>query len=408
MATAAYHWYTVPDGNGGRKRVRTKVYYAFYKDHRGVRVHTPGFKEKALTQKLADKLEREAQEVRAGVRPPPPPKGRKRRHDAGNAPGGDLTGLVAEFLLHLAAAKGVSLEYRQHLAVRLGRAFDGLTRVDQITGDHVEGFLGRLREAGRSAQTRKHYLVHAKQFTRWLVRKKKLLAACPLADIPIPKVRAADRKHVRRAEGPEFLSKLVASVRAVGKVRKQLAAEARVWLYAAAAVTGLRAKELSELATVDVHLGDMPCVVLPGRFTKNGEDAACPLDPDTAAGLAAHMKTVPPGGPLWPGYWAAKRQAGKMLAADVLAAGLPYRDDRGRVFDFHALRMTFVTAMWGTNAPLAVVQAAARHSDPRLTANTYTDHRLMQGARYVNLMGLGRAFASAGPEAPPAPGATGG
>lgn len=327
MATANWHYYTVPDGNGGRKRVRTKVYYAFYKDHRGVRVKTPGFKDKALTQRLADKLEREAEEIRAGVRPPPGPKDRRRRHDTGPVPAGDLTQLVAEFLLHLAETRGASAEYRQHVAARLGRLFDGLTRPDQITESHVESFLGQLRQEGKSAQTRKHYVVHAKQFTRWLVRKKRLLVACPLADLPIPKVRAADRRHVRRAEGPEFLAKLVAGVRAAGRERKGLTAEARVWLYATAAVTGLRASELAELTASDVCLdGDLPHVTLPGRFTKNGEDAVCALDPDTAAGLRTHIAGLTPGGKLWPGHWAAQRQAGKMLAADLRDAGLAYRD----------------------------------------------------------------------------------
>src|SRR5262249_7576128 len=53
-------------------------------------------------------------------------------------------------------------------------------------------------------------------------------------------------------------------------------------------------------------------------------------------------------------------------------AGLTYRDDEGRVADFHALRHSYITLLsrCGVNPKLA--QELARHSDIRLTMNVYT------------------------------------
>src|SRR5262249_46317422 len=59
------------------------------------------------------------------------------------------------------------------------------------------------------------------------------------------------------------------------------------------------------------------------------------------------------------------------------AAGIPKRDERGRTLDVHALRTTFGTLLSRGGVPLRTVQAAMRHSDPSLTANVYTDPKLL-------------------------------
>lgn len=63
----------------------------------------------------------------------------------------------------------------------------------------------------------------------------------------------------------------------------------------------------------------------------------------------------------------------KAFDRDLRAAGIPKRDDRGRTVDLHALRHTFCTWLNRGGLPLRTAQAAMRHSDPKLTMNTYTD-----------------------------------
>jgi integrase len=71
-----------------------------------------------------------------------------------------------------------------------------------------------------------------------------------------------------------------------------------------------------------------------------------------------------------------------VLNRDLKAAGIPKCDDRGRTLDVHALRHTFGTHLSKAGVPLRTAQAAMRHSSPTLTANIYTDPRLLdvQGA----------------------------
>src|SRR4029450_12170151 len=51
--------------------------------------------------------------------------------------------------------------------------------------------------------------------------------------------------------------------------------------------------------------------------------------------------------------------------------------ERGRTLDVHALRTTFGTLLSKGGVPLRTAQAAMRHSDPSLTANVYTDPKLL-------------------------------
>jgi len=67
----------------------------------------------------------------------------------------------------------------------------------------------------------------------------------------------------------------------------------------------------------------------------------------------------------------------KILDRDLNAAGIPKRDDRGRTLDVHALRTTFGTHLSKAGVSLRTAQAAMRHSTPTLTANIYTDPRLL-------------------------------
>jgi integrase len=54
-------------------------------------------------------------------------------------------------------------------------------------------------------------------------------------------------------------------------------------------------------------------------------------------------------------------------------AGIERMDASGRKLDFHALRYTFATMLARHNVSQRLAQELMRHSDPRLTANIYTD-----------------------------------
>ena len=62
----------------------------------------------------------------------------------------------------------------------------------------------------------------------------------------------------------------------------------------------------------------------------------------------------------------------RTLWADLKQAGIPYRDEDGRVADFHALRHTFITNLARGGVHPKIAQALARHSTTTLTMDRYT------------------------------------
>jgi hypothetical protein len=67
----------------------------------------------------------------------------------------------------------------------------------------------------------------------------------------------------------------------------------------------------------------------------------------------------------------------RIFDRDLKLAGIAKRDERGRTLDVHALRTTFGTLLSRAGVPLRTAQSAMRHSDPKLTANVYTDPKLL-------------------------------
>ena len=52
---------------------------------------------------------------------------------------------------------------------------------------------------------------------------------------------------------------------------------------------------------------------------------------------------------------------------------IPYKDTRGKVCDFHSLRVTFITRLARAGVTPVVAKTLARHSTITLTMDVYTD-----------------------------------
>ncbi|MCO6436730.1 MAG: tyrosine-type recombinase/integrase [Phycisphaerae bacterium] len=76
----------------------------------------------------------------------------------------------------------------------------------------------------------------------------------------------------------------------------------------------------------------------------------------------------------------------RIFDRDLAVAGIPKRDERNRFVDIHALRVTFGTHLCAAGVPLRTAQAAMRHSKPELTANIYTDPKLLDVAGAINAL----------------------
>lgn len=141
-------------------------------------------------------------------------------------------------------------------------------------------------------------------------------------------------------------------------------------LYLSAAYTGLRLKELTRLLWVNAHINeDRPYLKVPAKLTKNGKAATIPLHKCLVNEFRQAAIDVAIDDFIFPQYTHPDRRLNRHLKK----AGIPKFDATGRKVDFHSFRYTFATKLARQGVSQRLAQELMRHSDPRLTANLYTD-----------------------------------
>src|SRR5206468_3541704 len=101
-----------------------------------------------------------------------------------------------------------------------------------------------------------------------------------------------------------------------------------------------------------------------------------PLRTDLADELRAFLATKIPAAPAF-NLTTDKKPAAKMFQDDLAAAGIVFRDDAGRVMDFHGLRHSFISFLAQGGVHPKMAQTLARHSTITLTMDRYS-HSLHQ------------------------------
>jgi excisionase family DNA binding protein len=232
--------------------------------------------------------------------------------------------------------------------------------------EDVEAYLGRRRAPG--VETSNHYLTAMKGFTRWLARERRIVAD-PLSHLS--RMNAdTDVRHPRRALREEVFARFVDAT-ADGKAFRGLPGADRLVLYTLAANTGFRAGELGSLTPASFDLvTDPPTVTVAAGYSKHRRKDVQPLRPDVAEMMRQYIYGRPRNELLWPGSWL---DAGaEMVRLDLAAAGIPYQDEDGRYFDFHAVRGQFISLLAANGVYPKVAQTLARHSTITLTMDYYT------------------------------------
>jgi integrase len=162
----------------------------------------------------------------------------------------------------------------------------------------------------------------------------------------------------------------------VDELRRLIAAGGeRGIIYLVAASTGIRRGELRSLEWRDVVL-DMahPFVFVRKSIAKNHKDAKQPL-PEYVARELEKSRPIDFG----TNERVFKRGMPDMdtFRKDLAGAGIQYIDNQGRFADFHALRTTFSTLLAMVGVAERIRMELNRHSDPKLTAHTYTDASML-------------------------------
>jgi integrase len=370
-----------------KKKLRASKWYGQYTDADGNRHRVPLCTDKvAALQMLAD-LERTAERQKVGII--------DRFAEHRKAP---IEQHLTDYETHL-RNKGASDKHRAETLRRLRSIIQqsAVRTLDDMRPEAVEQFLARLGDGGASARTRNTYLSSAKAFSRWCIHGRRL-GEDPLASL---QAASGDAVRQRRSLVEAELAKLLQVARErplleamtirsgerkgqpCGRVRPEVRArlETLGWerslIYKTAILTGLRRGELAALEVRHLTLtGPRPCVTLPGGETKNGQAADLPLRADLAVDLRVWVEAT--------GKNAADKlfrvpvELVKILKRDLKHAGIAYRDELGRTFDVHALRHTTASYLGRGKVAPRVAQGFMRHSDIKLTMQTYTDPRLLE------------------------------
>lgn len=372
---------------------RSPTWWIQFRDHRDVRRKIRGLADRRATEAMGEKL-KHLVHARASATPPSadirrwcdalPVRTREtlarfdlldRRQVAAAAP---LTVHVAAWKEHL-VAKGTSERQRSQVTVRAEKVIKGcrFASFADIEATRVEKYLRDRREHGDhyrtpngvSAQTSNGYLQAIREFLGWAVRSG-LIAEDPLRVLR-PMNAQLDRRRERRALTADELRALLAATETAPPFRS-ITGHQRAILYRVAAETGLRLGELRTLVVADLDLADLARASIRVRApnAKNRREARLPLRPATAKALKEYIGQALPMTRAfelfrwWP--------AAAVLRDDLALAGIAFRDEAGRVVDFHSLRVTFATNLARSRVPLQLAQRLMRHSDPRLTSSIYT------------------------------------
>ncbi len=347
-----------------KRTIRSRRWYIRYRLPDGRLREVRGYTDRMATLALALELERNAAREAAGLSTP-----------ADRYLADPVARHLADYLADV-AARGRTEKHVNLLTARIRAvlAEAGIERLAELDATRVQGALAALRGRKLALETVNHYLAAVKGFTRWLWRQGRLRADVLAglrgwnADV--------DRRVVRRALSSDELGRLIRAAEASATVVRGLSGPDRAALYVLAAGSGLRARELATLTYGHVLLdAEWPGVLVEAAYSKNRRQDVLPLPPQVADYLRAWLAgrptvpTDPAAKRLWPGTW--WQRAAAMLRVDLAAAGIEYQTPSGRA-DFHSLRAAYATLLARQRVNLQTAQALLRHSDPKLTARTYT------------------------------------
>ena len=337
-----------PSRRRNGKAVKSKTWWGAYRldgQAKETRVSLRTTHKRVAEQKLME-IVRQAELEAAGITIPKPLK------DAAAKP----------LLEHLAdytedqRRRGLARRHVLQTESRIRRVSEsaGWARLGDISADGFTAW--RNRQAELSPKTLNEYLSALHAFCNRL-RRWGRIPANPLDGIE--KAKQAGRQEERRALSDDEMKRLLA---VAGKYAP---------LYLAGVHTGLRAGELKALEWGDVHLDSpRPFLSVRASTTKNKKDAIIWLVPE----LVEALRSIKPEGV------AESRRVfyrfdvrNRRFREHLAAAGIPERDEQGRVVCLHCLRHTMCTNLHRSGVTMREAQELMRHSDVRLTSKVYTD-----------------------------------
>jgi integrase len=360
-----------------------KKWYIAYQSERG-RKYVVGYTDKAASIALGKRLEQEAARRHEGLI--------DRYDDHARI---DINEHLKDFL-ESRPSHAVSERYRSQFQRRIERIICGVSarRLQDLDPVKINQLLNGLELGGHAHN---EYVGNIKAFTKWAVEVRRLRED-PLASLrKIPR-KKINPEHPRRALSPEEIGRLleVAEFRPLEEVRKvrtgnnkgefkanvrprvrrkMLAlGSSRRLAYLIAIWTGLRRSEIEQLRWSDIDLdNEVPVIRLRAQTTKSRRGDQLALHPQ----LVRALREARPGNNARKQKVVSSVPDMKAFRADLEKAGIDPGNAETGFVDFHALRKSLGTMMAVAGMSQRSRQSHMRHTDPRLTENTYMDERLL-------------------------------
>src|SRR5262245_22880388 len=296
-------------------------------------------RDKRVAEALAQVVENDAARIRAGLEP-------NFREQTG--PYLDLGGAVKTTDKEWEEAIEAYFEEGKRLGHSASHQKEGKSRLKKarewgkwvtmrdVEKGQVGEYLRHLAAEGKAARSQNHARKHLRLFFAFCVQEGWMNENFAEDTKAVPLTRST-RTHLRRALAVEELGRVLSSAEEADRDYRAARHGGRQVLYAVAAFAGYRRSELLRLVKEDcTPIGEKPRWHVPAERTKNGLAVRLPMTPECAAALREHWLRLGPGEAL---FKTAPNM--KTWRRDLKRAGIVYKDSRGRVADFHALRYTF-------------------------------------------------------------------
>jgi integrase len=373
---------TYKDRSG--KQRKSAKWYLDFADHNQLRHKIPAFADKRLSEALGRNIEALVHCRIAGLEPDVKlnqwietvPDSLLRKFVSWGLIDGQRTEITKPLTEHISdygrvlEAKGRSKDYATRSANRLRKIVSEcrFCYFRDITRSAVETYSGRLQKDGCGDTSRGHYLGALGSFLNWAEQDQRIVRN-PIAKLDKP-ARDSEKKGILT---PEQFVHLIKTTSAKNILIGRTSGQERAVLYLLAGMTGLRRKELLHLTWDAISpSADNASVKAKASITKNGKEAEQPVPPILVSVLTALKAHARPDADdrvfVSFGKWI---NTAELIREDLAVAGLELTDREGNEICFHSLRNSYISFLANSQTPAKVIQKLARHSDPRLTFNTY-------------------------------------
>ncbi|MHC4123027.1 MAG: tyrosine-type recombinase/integrase [Planctomycetota bacterium] len=250
---------------------------------------------------------------------------------------------------------------------------------DNIDSDVIKMSLDERRDGGGGiSKARYNNIVRLVQhFCRWhtkKLRKTDKAVISPVEDLETLEDVQTDKRHQRRTlELEDYRRFLFAAM--TGDDYKGLSGKERNFLYRFGAETAMRRIDFMRLRVKDIDF-DNNLIQIQAKRIKNKTESVICLKPETAIELKQHCRNKFPDAKVFnmPQNTSAMVKfdlagtAIKDSSDKVLVPAIPYEDNFGRVFDFHAAcrYQSIALAALNPDTPEIVRQKMSRHKDPAM------------------------------------------